>query len=284
VKCPQAQAPGATERAGPHLGLRLLEQRGDLALGLDVGRHAAGGRLGAAFPGRLHVAAAGLRRAARRTGRPALAPRAGRSNRSTRSARSGRSTAFRARRAGSRCASSTSRSSPVSPRSRQVRRPSLMRPRGRSSSHSSASSSILLLEQLLEVGDQPAVAGRHQRHRQARGARAAGAADAVDVVLGVERHVEVEDRRHVLDVQAARGHVGGHQQVDLAGLEGGQRLQALVLALVAVQRGGLEPLALQRAGQPGATQLAVDEDERLREPRWRMICLTARRLSSSDTL
>jgi len=85
----------------------------------------------------------------------------------------------------------------------------------------------------------------------------------VHVVFGVEGHVEVEHRRHILDVEAARGHVGAHQQVDFALLEGFQGFQALVLALVAVQRGGLEAFALQAARQAGATELAVHEDEGL---------------------
>jgi hypothetical protein len=139
--------------------------------------------------------------------------------------------------------------------------------RGRSSSSSMGSISIFFLISLLDVAHHAHVVARDQRHRQARGAGAAGAADAVHVVLGVERHVEVEDRRQVGDVQAARGHVGGHQQVHLAGLEGGQRLQPLVLALVAVQRLGAQAVALERARQARAAELGVDEDERLRQRR-----------------
>ena len=45
---------------------------------------------------------------------------------------------------------------------------------------------------------------------------AAGAADAVDVILGVDRHVEVEDVADVRDVEAARGDVRGDQQLQLA--------------------------------------------------------------------
>ncbi len=57
-------------------------------------------------------------------------------------------------------------------------------------------------------------------------------------------------------------------------LERVQRLQALVLALVAVQRGGLQAVALERARQPRAAELAVDEHEAPGESsRWRRICL-----------
>ena len=45
--------------------------------------------------------------------------------------------------------------------------------------------------------------------RVALRAQARGAADAMHVVLGVERQVVVVDVRHAVDVQAARGDVGG---------------------------------------------------------------------------
>jgi hypothetical protein len=67
-------------------------------------------------------------------------------------------------------------------------------------------------------------------------------------------------------------------------LEGFQRLQAFVLALVAVQRGGFEALALQRAGQTGAAQLAVDEHKGLLHAALAHIWCSAWRLSSSGTL
>ena len=50
-----------------------------------------------------------------------------------------------------------------------------------------------------------------QRDRLARQSGPAGAADAVDVVLGDQRQVEVHDQRQLLDVEPARGHVGGHE-------------------------------------------------------------------------
>ncbi len=87
----------------------------------------------------------------------------------------------------------------------------------------------------------------------------------MDVVLGVERHVEVEHRRQVDDVEAARGDVGGDQDVDGAALERLERLQPLVLRLVAVQGVGSQAIALERARQAGAAELGVDEDQRLRD-------------------
>ena len=101
------------------------------------------------------------------------------------------------------------------------------------------------LDQLLNVAHQAGVAGRDQRHGQATGASAARAANAVDIVFGIERHVKVEDRRHVLDVQTASGHIGTDQQIDFAFFEGFQRFEALVLALVTVQGTGLIAFALE---------------------------------------
>ena len=66
------------------------------------------------------------------------------------------------------------------------------------------------------------------------GLRARGAADAVDVVVGRVRHVEVDDVRQRLHVDAARRDVGGDEHRELAGLEAGERLRALRLAAVAV--------------------------------------------------
>jgi hypothetical protein len=65
--------------------------------------------------------------------------------------------------------------------------------------------------------------------------RRAGAADAVHVVLGVERQVEVVDVADRVDVQAARGHVGGDQDLELALLEAGEQRLALLLRHVARQ-------------------------------------------------
>jgi hypothetical protein len=59
----------------------------------------------------------------------------------------------------------------------------------------------------------------HERDGLTRGARPPGPPDPVDVVLRVPRQLEVHDDRQVLDIETARGHVGGHEDPDLAGLE-----------------------------------------------------------------
>src|SRR5690606_9885987 len=76
----------------------------------------------------------------------------------------------------------------------------------------------LLLDEGLDVRQPDGVALAGEADRVALGAQPRGAADAVHVVLGVERQVVVVDVRHALDVQAARGHVGRHQDLELPGL------------------------------------------------------------------
>ena len=95
----------------------------------------------------------------------------------------------------------------------------------------------LELDQLLDIGQARLFLGRDQRGGVAVLAGAAGAADAVDVVFGGVRQFVVDDVRQVVDVEAARGDVGGDQHAHRAGLEGFERFGALLLALVAVDGG-----------------------------------------------
>ena len=71
----------------------------------------------------------------------------------------------------------------------------------------------------------------------------------VHVIFGVEGTSKLNTAGTSFDVEATGGHVGAHQQIDLTLLEGIQRLQPLVLALVAMQRGGLQAFALQAAAR-----------------------------------
>src|SRR5690606_7164426 len=77
----------------------------------------------------------------------------------------------------------------------------------------------LLLDEGLDVRQAHGVALAGKADRVAFLAPARGAADAVHVVLGIERKVVVEDELHAVDVQAAGGYVGRHQDLELAGLE-----------------------------------------------------------------
>ena len=91
----------------------------------------------------------------------------------------------------------------------------------------------LLLDVGLDVRQALRVALAGEADRVALGAQARGAADAVHVVLGIERQVVVVDVRDAVDVQAARGDVGGDQDLELAGLELAQQRLALLLRHVA---------------------------------------------------
>jgi hypothetical protein len=84
----------------------------------------------------------------------------------------------------------------------------------------------------------------------------------VDVVLGVVGHVVVEDVRDVVDVDAAAGHVGRHEQVDLTLAKRLDDLLALLLRDVAghVRRG--VSIVVQPPRQLFAHPLGVDEDQR----------------------
>src|SRR5258707_511031 len=71
--------------------------------------------------------------------------------------------------------------------------------------------------------------GSDEQYRLALASRPAGTADAMHVGFGVIRHVVVHDMADALDIQAARGHIGGHHDVDLTGFEPGNG--ALTLGL-----------------------------------------------------
>src|SRR6185503_6926752 len=93
---------------------------------------------------------------------------------------------------------------------------------------------------LLDVLQQrPLVVGA-ERHGRAVGAGPRRAADPVHVGLRDVGQLELHHVAHRIDVDAAGGDVGGDQGADAAGLEVRQRPLALALALVAVDRGGLD--------------------------------------------
>jgi hypothetical protein len=60
---------------------------------------------------------------------------------------------------------------------------------------------------------------REGRSFLARGTGAAGAADAVDIIVRMPGRVEVEHVADALDVEPARGDVGGHEDVDVPALK-----------------------------------------------------------------
>ena len=92
-------------------------------------------------------------------------------------------------------------------------------------------------------------------------AGAPGAPDAVDVGLGIVRHVVVDDVADALDVEPARGDVGGHDDLDLAVAQAPDDAFALRLVHVAVHRLRRVAARLQPLGQLGRADLGADEDQ-----------------------
>ena len=122
----------------------------------------------------------------------------------------------------------------------------------------------LLDGQAQGLGDDPParhVVPVHEGDRRAGVAGASGAPDAVDVDLLVLGALVVDDVGDVVDVDAAGGHVGGHQDVHLVVAEGAQGLLAGPLAEVAVQGPGGETAGAQVVGHPGRRALGAREDD-----------------------
>ena len=79
-----------------------------------------------------------------------------------------------------------------------------------------------------------------ERQRLAGTARAACPSDAVDVILGIDGNVVVDNMGDVRDINAARGDIGGDQDVEPLASELGQNALALVLRDVAVDAAGAQ--------------------------------------------
>ena len=72
-----------------------------------------------------------------------------------------------------------------------------------------------------------------------------GAADTMYIRLGVVGHIKVDHVADALDIKAAGGHIGGHQNVDLAGLELADDALAQCLRHITVECHGREAASLQ---------------------------------------
>ncbi len=69
--------------------------------------------------------------------------------------------------------------------------------------------------------------------------------------------------RQLVDVQAAGGDVGGHEDANRVGLEVGQRLGAGILALVAVDRRSRQAVLFEVLGQAVGAMFGTGEDQHL---------------------
>ncbi len=88
-------------------------------------------------------------------------------------------------------------------------------------------------------------------------------AQELELVDADQRHRQlvVDDVRQRVDVDPSRGHLGRHQHREPAGLEVGQRANALRLALVAVDRRGTDAIVLELGGESAGAVLGPGEDE-----------------------
>ena len=117
-----------------------------------------------------------------------------------------------------------------------------------------------LVHELLDLVELVHVLLGHKRDGPAQLAGAARAANAVDVVGRLGRHVKVHDVAHVANVDAAGKDIGCHQHVDGTIAEGRKGTLALGLAAVAVNRGGLDALALQTTAAAVGAVLGTHKD------------------------
>src|SRR6267154_1987464 len=118
-----------------------------------------------------------------------------------------------------------------------------------------------LVGELLDAAQLAAFAAVAERQGDARGAGARGAADAMDVALGVGRQLVIDDVGHAVDVDTARGEIGGDQHAGLAAAEIVERLLPRVLRLVAVDRLGGDATIFQRLGDAVGAALGAGEDD-----------------------
>jgi len=116
-------------------------------------------------------------------------------------------------------------------------------------------------EHLLDAAQARFLVGRDEGQRVARRLCARRASDAVDVVLGALRQVEVDHVAQVLDVDAARGDVGRDQHGEAPRAEPGQRLRALRLGAVAVDRRARHAAPVEHAREPVRPVLGAGEHD-----------------------
>ena len=106
-----------------------------------------------------------------------------------------------------------------------------------------------------------------KRNGRACGAGARGASDAVHIVLWYIRQLVIHHVCHLRNVNATCSNIGCNQHPDPRCAEGSQRMLALRLALVAVDRGDPDAGGLEMTGNPICATLGPREHKRTRDLR-----------------
>ena len=119
----------------------------------------------------------------------------------------------------------------------------------------------LLLEEAFYGAEGGAVALADEGDGSSVLAGACGAADAVDVVFGIVGRVVVDDHGDVVDVDAAADDVGGHEEVDVAGLELVHHVVALFLLQVGVHGVAVVAAAAELGSELLDVLLAAGEED-----------------------
>ncbi len=116
-------------------------------------------------------------------------------------------------------------------------------------------------DEALERAQGAVIIRSDEADRVADGQGPARAADPVDVILRVHGKVVIDDVRDAVDIDAAGGDVGSHEDPDLAGFEFLQGAEALVLRAIRMEGGGADLAALEPAGDPVGAVLGAGEYE-----------------------
>ena len=90
-----------------------------------------------------------------------------------------------------------------------------------------------------------------------------GTADTVYIILGHVGQFKVDHLRQLVDIQASRPNIGSNQHSYITTLETSQRLGPCTLALVAMDRGSADAIALQTLRQAVGDVFGTGKDQHL---------------------
>ena len=102
---------------------------------------------------------------------------------------------------------------------------------------------------------------QHQGDHVAGLAGAGGTTGAVHERLRVGRRLDLHHELHAADVDTTGGHVGGHHDAHITGVEGSEIAVALVLAQIAVQFGGRNAVLSQVLGELLGLELGAGKQD-----------------------